>query len=294
MGLPAKKDDDQQHADSVELPSDREQGLSKNFADPSLEEYIPGLVDASPRSVTEEAVEAIQELVSDLEPQTPGTGTPTTGSIVDLTGDFATPGLSLVAPAVPAEELQNFMLDGHATESGQEAALWAMAEKLFELVVCERSFDDLAESALVAMMAAVRAQAGSLLEFDQDRQDFFFRANLGGASPPETLKAFRVPVGKGIVGHVAESKQALLLRDLENDQLQMRAISASVGFEAKTCMAAPILVGGQLYGVIEFFNKSDGTLFEEQDMRVLECGVRMIAKVLEVRFLMAEMLRRMR
>jgi hypothetical protein len=57
-------------------------------------------------------------------------------------------------------------------------------------------------------------------------------------------------------------------------------------------MAAPIIVGGQPYGVIEVFNKIDGSYFEESDLHVLEEGVRMFTKVLEVRFLMAELVRR--
>jgi GAF domain-containing protein len=167
-----------------------------------------------------------------------------------------------------------------------------MSSALFDMVACERTFDDIVEAALRTVMKALGAHAGSVLELDHEKEDFFFRASLGGASSLSQLKTFRVPLTKGIVGHVAESGQPLLIRNLQEDTMQMRAISLSVGFEAVTCMAAPIIVGGQPYGVIEVFNKRDGGLFTERDLAVLEDGVRMFAKVLEVRFLMAELIRR--
>jgi GAF domain-containing protein len=141
-------------------------------------------------------------------------------------------------------------------------------------------------------MDAVAAHAGAVVELEHQHEDFFFRAAHGGATSESMLKTFRVPLTKGIVGHVAETGQALLIRNLAEDERQMRAISMSVGFDAVTCMAAPILVGGEPYGVIEVFNKRGGGFYEEEDLRVLEDGVRMLSKILEVRFLLAELAKR--
>lgn len=200
---------------------------------------------------------------------------------------------SISAPEDSVESEPSVMLSVSNHQQGDlgTRGQWEMAEKLFQLVVCERSFDDLVEAALTAIMGALEAQAGSVLEQDHEQQNYFFRCSIGGGDP-EKVKAFRVPFLKGIVGHVGESKQSVLLADLEEDQKQMRAISMSVGFEAKTCMAAPIIVGGQLYGVIELFNRRQGGFFTEHDLQVFEEGTRMFAKVLEVRFLMAELVRR--
>jgi hypothetical protein len=268
MGFPVRKNDDQQAAELTDPTVDREQRLSKNFEDPPLEDFLPdageGGEEAFPLSLVVGEGEPAEEL-----------------PLAELP----------LAEPDPLSEEPPPAFDESA-EAGHESARWIMSEKLFQLVVSERGFDDLVEAALQAVLIALQAEAGSVVEFDYDRRDFFFRANIGGASSPERLKAFRVPEGKGIVGHVAESRQAILLRDLEHDTLQMKAIGMGVGFEPRTCMAAPIIVGGQLYGVIEFFNRTDGSLFEEKDLRLVEDAVRMISKVMEVRFLMAELLRR--
>lgn len=276
----AKKDDPQALPETLDLSpptagTDREQGLSQNFQDPNLEDLIPSLAEgAAPGGVMEETVEAVQELLSEAQTEAPSAG-------------FDPDPM----PAAEAEPSMMISVAGSSAETDGSRAQWEMAGKLFQLVVCEHSFDDLVEAGLTAVMGALGAQAGAVLEQDREQQNYFFRATVGGGDP-EKVKAFRVPFHKGIVGHVGESRRATLLRDLEEDQKQMRAISMSVGFEAKTCMAAPILIGGQVYGVIELFNRRQGGFFTEHDLQLLEEGTRMLAKVLEVRFLMAELMRR--
>jgi len=288
----AKKDDDQL-AEVVELtPSnDREQGLSRNFEDPVLADLIPGLVQPSSSSLVQETVEAVQELVNEAQ------GIENFGELEflpDADSQTVEPAAFELDPLpVPKdgveEPVQMLMVDASVTGEDNSYSRWEMAEKLFQLVVCERSFDDLVETALFAIMQSLGAHAGAVLEIDIEQQNYFFRVSIGGGDP-ERVKAFRVPFHKGIVGHVGESRQSILVSDLAADELQMRAISMSVGFDAKTCMAAPIMVAGQLYGVIEVFNRKDGGLFQQRDLQLLEDGTRMLGKVLEVRFLMAELL----
>lgn len=183
------------------------------------------------------------------------------------------------------------MMEGSSEEIGQLAAKWEAAESLFQLIACEKTFDDLVESALTVIVRSVNAQAGSVLEVDHKTQEFFFRSSYGGGDPDQ-LKAFRIPCNKGIVGHVAESREAVNVRDLEDNEMHLKAISMSVGYETHGCIAAPILIANQLYGVIELFNKQGTGYFDQKDLQSLEDGVKMLAKVLEVRFLMAELARK--
>jgi hypothetical protein len=54
------------------------------------------------------------------------------------------------------------------------------------------------------------------------------------------------------------------------------------------------VVGGRIYGVVELFNKQSGGTFTQREVDQLEELVRMAVKILEVRFLMAELARRAR
>jgi GAF domain-containing protein len=149
------------------------------------------------------------------------------------------------------------------------------------------------EAILIAVVHGLGAEAGSILELDTERNEFFFRAAVGGGDSQQ-LKAFRVPANKGIVGHVAESRQSVLLQDLNTDEMELRAVSAGTGFETHTCIASPLILANQMYGVVELFNKNSGGSFTFADVTLLEETIRMAVKILEVRFLTAELARRAR
>ena len=176
-------------------------------------------------------------------------------------------------------------------ESSHSPAIYQMAKGFFELVVTDAPFNILVNKILANLIAATGANAGSVLELDNVKSEFFFRASKGGGDT-EKLKSFRVPANKGIVGHVYESKQVILINDMDGDKMQLKAVSMSTGFEIKSCLAAPIVVANNVYGVIELFNKKGSNYFNEADKRLLMDGLKMAEKVLEVRFLTAELFRR--
>jgi len=296
----------------LDLPVDREQGLANGFDDLSLTDVLPmdgqsradSVSEASTIGVAQEAVEALEELVFDLGKES-GESKLEPDNILSLNdvGEILEPTpqeesldpISLVNTSDAFESNGEKDFDEAFSVAGETPstvhATQLMGEKLFAYVVCEVPFEQMVEELLVILMKALNAQAGSILELDYDKQEFFFRATLGGGDPA-LIKTFRIPADKGIVGHVAESKQTLLLKDLDSDEKQLRAISMSTGFETRTCLAAPILIGNQLYGVIELFNRLPDGSFDEEDKEVLERGLKMVAKVLEVRFLLSELFRR--
>ncbi|MGE3260766.1 MAG: GAF domain-containing protein [Bacteriovoracia bacterium] len=253
-------------SDIPDLPVDREEGLAQNFEDPGLDGIVLDFSEpGNPASVLNEAADAIHELIGVPEEN------------LDM--------LQALSENVPVT-VEDGSLDGL-----QANARWEMAAKLFDLVVCDRPFSEMMEGVLKAIVDGLNAEAGSILEFDSESKEFFFRASVGGGDA-EQLKSFRVPANKGIVGHVAESRQTVLLKDLASDEMQLRAISAGTGFDTRTCLAAPIVITNQLYGVIELFNRHAGGSFHERDVEFLEQAIRMAVKIIEVRFLTAELARR--
>jgi len=280
-----------------DLPIDREQSFSNSFEDPEMDEMLPDLAldlgaEEEPCIVAETAA-AVQELMLDAGNQEADLETIFPDSEANLVLSASEPEMEIEPGLdVSAEANQSFALEG-IKENTLLNARAEMADRLFALVASEQSFPAMMEKILISLQQSIGAQAGSILEVDHERQEFFFRCSVGGGDP-EKVKAFRIPAYKGIVGHVAESRQSLLLKNLDTDEKQLQAISMSTGFETRSCVAAPILVDNQLYGVVELFNKLNGESFDEKDLRVIEEGTRMAAKVIEVRFLLAELVRRKR
>jgi transcriptional regulator with GAF, ATPase, and Fis domain len=254
-----------------ELGLDREQKLSNSFEDPGLNEILqfPGNNGSE-----ESAVSLGEELILDAS--------------VDP--------LRLVTDEQRLEEnsklLELGLQENLQSVDSAFAAKSKMGEKMFSLVAADLKFDHLIEEILITLMDAAGAQAGAVLEMDVKAKEFFFRANRGGGDV-EKVKSFRVPAYQGIVGHVAETKESILIQDTSQEEKQIVAVSMTTGFETKSCVAVPVIIGGQLYGVIEFFNKISGEPFDQNDVKILEDGALMAAKVLEVRFLLAELSKRM-
>lgn len=261
-----------------DLTNERELKLANNFEDPALEHMIPALggeEPSGPAALVHETADALTELVNEAAgPE--ADALQIFGMDLDSAGEEIPPVMSELAP------------EGHSPDL---TARWEIAERLFELVACEQPFDKVVDSLLAILIEGVQAEAGSVLELDFEKDEFFFRSSLGGGDPAH-LKAFRVPKTQGIVGQVANSRRFVRLADLDEDQSQLRAISMSTGFEARTCLAGPIIVAGQLYGVVEVFNRKSGDSFSEADLKFLEEIVKMMSKVLEVRFLTAALARR--
>ena len=242
---------------SFDIPADRETSLATSFEDSHI---VAELAEAAeqPQSLIAETAEAVHELVS--------------------------------APSTePSNQSDNDLVvfNGEQTLETFAVGKAELAERLFSLVLSELKFDVLVEDILKAIMHSIDAQAGSILEFDPEANDFFFRATFGGGDA-DKLKAFRIPANSGIVGYVAESRQSIVIQDLDDSEMQLKSISMSVGFETKSCMAVPIIIANQLYGVLEVFNKVGVDYFDPRDRQLLEEGVKMAAKVLEVRFFAAE------
>lgn len=304
---------------------EREQGLAQEFEDLSLDELIPNLADPEAKNITEETIDAVQELVGSETSSPELLLSEPSPSLTGLPLDMASEELQIIPDLSTAAVSESQTHDEHAfdlspvpegmeivkelcatTEANKHNSLipvpgekedrlytkirWQLSSRLFDLVASHLSFNELVETSLSIIAEALGAEAGSVLELDLEKNEFFFRASFGNGNQ-ETLKTFRVPCMQGIVGTVAESGKVLLLRDLEEDQTQLRAISMSTGLDAKSCLAGPVIIGGQLYGVVEFFNKKHEVYFNERDTLLLEDAIRMFSKVLEVRFLVAELVR---
>jgi len=293
---------DKQNPDAPELPVDREQGLALQFDDPGIAELLPLMSGEGPAtSLTADVADAVQELVFDASAQlAPEANNDTLEAAVnpaldfDLSSDLANAGYNpgdITSTGLINEPTELLTIEGAGLDNVHNIARIDVADRMFDLLITEKSFGDLVENLLATFMKASSGTAGSILELDHGTNEFFFRA-VFGSNDPDKVKAFRVPAGKGIVGHVAESGQPLLLNDMEGDERQLRAISMSTGLEIVTCMALPLLITNRLYGVVEIFNKVGGGRFDEADLRLMEDSARMATKVLEVRFLMAELFRR--
>ncbi|BBO80757.1 sigma-54 interaction domain-containing protein [Desulfosarcina ovata] len=114
----------------------------------------------------------------------------------------------------------------------------------------------------------VRAEAASLLLMDTKTNTLYFKVATG--TKGKEVKEFRVKLGEGIAGHVAQTGQALLIADAQQDSRWMRTISDRIDFETRSMACVPLKINDRTIGVVQVINKQDDSRFSQADMDVLE------------------------
>ncbi len=126
------------------------------------------------------------------------------------------------------------------------------------------------EDALTLIMERVNAmfnvEAGSLLLLDEGTQELVFQIALGEKA--EQVKPFRLRIGQGIAGLVAEMREPLLIPDARADPRHFKAIDVSTDSETRSVLCVPMIARGKLIGVIQILNKLEGA-FTENDKSLL-------------------------
>ena len=165
------------------------------------------------------------------------------------------------------------------------AAKLSIYEELLSVLTRDISFNEFMTEILLSIMKGIRCEAGSILEVNHEEKTLFFRAATGHSS--DQITQFVIPMGKGIAGHVAEAKQPFVTSNLEQNDVHLKSISKSVGFDAKSLLAVPILVRGKIFGVLELLNRVGEKEFSASDVELAMqvCGY--VSKAIEVRLMLS-------
>ncbi len=143
----------------------------------------------------------------------------------------------------------------------------------------EAELMDLLASVLENALSAIGAKDGSLLVLDDDTGELVFVLTHGEV-PQEHLAWRRLPPGTGIAGWVARSRKATVVDDAQSDERFYGEVDRELSFRTQSVLAAPVIAGNQVLGVIEVLNKRDGKLFNDDDVVLLTLLCRFAGELL--------------
>ncbi|MDJ0782461.1 MAG: sigma 54-interacting transcriptional regulator [Desulfosarcinaceae bacterium] len=145
------------------------------------------------------------------------------------------------------------------------------AQQLREISSWVASVQDLDQTLDLITESATRivgAEAASLLLLDEKTNALFFKTAIG--EKKQKVKEFRVKVGQGIAGHVAEKGEPLLIKDVRQDDRWYKEISDSLELVTRSIACVPLKLQAKVIGVMQLINKKDGTAFDEADRQQLQ------------------------
>jgi diguanylate cyclase (GGDEF)-like protein len=114
----------------------------------------------------------------------------------------------------------------------------------------------------------IQARNWSLLLKDQTTGELTFDVVVG--IDKEAVKGVRMPPGVGIAGQVAQTGEPLFIPDVQADPRFHKDIDEKTGFRTESIICVPLNSHGKTLGVIEVINVADMTVFEAEELPILQ------------------------
>ncbi|MGD9486587.1 MAG: SpoIIE family protein phosphatase [Calditrichaceae bacterium] len=127
-----------------------------------------------------------------------------------------------------------------------------------------QNLQSLLEFIMDKCMTLMSAEAASLMLMVEDGKELEFKVALGPKG--KEVKPFRLQVGKGIGGWVAQMKEAVLIPDAYKDSRFDPSFDKKSGFVTRTILCVPMVYQEKTIGVMQILNRKDGQPFNENDL----------------------------
>ncbi len=179
-----------------------------------------------------------------------------------------------------------------ASLKAEQRELVSEADGLRRFIACMRKLMDTAgsrhrdtevygllEQVLDNALSAVNARDGSILVPDQRTRELVFVV-VRGDEPNTELMGRRLPAGEGIAGWVAKHRRAVIVNNATTDERFYPGVDREIDYRTRSVLAAPLIGGGRIIGVVEVVNKRDRRLFSVGNQTLLNLMCRFAGELL--------------
>lgn len=112
------------------------------------------------------------------------------------------------------------------------------------------------------------SELSSILEYDETAEELRFLAMHWFQR--EVLRPVGVPLEGSAAGWVYRRGQPLIIQDTKADQRHFKVVDRVTKHETHSLIAVPLMVRGEVLGVLEALNKKDNAHYTEEDLTILE------------------------
>lgn len=126
--------------------------------------------------------------------------------------------------------------------------------------------DETLNTVFYSILNVIQAEAGSIFLREDNEDVLTCKISQG----PKSILGTRIPIGVGIVGHVAKTRQIDVTTDVKNDERHYKQLDAQSGFVTKSMVSVPLISKGEVMGVIQVINKQGGQHFSKDDINLLQ------------------------
>ncbi|MEI7768625.1 MAG: GAF domain-containing protein [Chloroflexales bacterium] len=191
----------------------------------------------------------------------------TVGMLSPGTTDAA---LSPDAEALAARYVDQARVYGRLSKSLEQKRHSEFEMQTISTLIRSVTLAQTAQDALLKLMTIVRdlvsVEAGTLFRLDPSDQRLVFEVVLGPFQ--NELSQRRLSLDQGIAGWVARHGESLMFPDVRQDSRFEATFDQQTGFQTRSMLCVPLVALGQVRGVLQLINKTDGE-FTKSDLSLL-------------------------
>jgi len=155
-------------------------------------------------------------------------------------------------------------------ESQRQARVMTAVAESAAVINASVQLDDVLQRILEQISQALQVEGASLALVDSDKGELEFRAS--SLETAASLLGTRLSIGEGIAGWVAQEGKEVIIAEAHNGPRFSSEIDQRYGFERKAVLCIPILLEGQVIGVLEVDNPSEGEFNTDDQLVLLGIG----------------------
>jgi diguanylate cyclase (GGDEF)-like protein len=173
-----------------------------------------------------------------------------------------------------ALSIENFRLQ---QELYKKFVQFAAISELTKSISPLRDYETLLRAILDVSAKLLKAEQGSLMLIDQKTDALLLEAKKGMIDG--VAEKIRINPGEGIAGKVAQSGEAILVENVEEDpRIQQRNRQH---YKSRSFISIPLKIDGRVIGVLNLSDKATGEEFNKEDLNVIQSFAAHAAIVME-------------
>jgi phosphoserine phosphatase RsbU/P len=135
------------------------------------------------------------------------------------------------------------------------------------LISSTLNLDQILENVMSISKQVMNADASSLMLIDEKTNELVYQVALGTVGD-KLKQEFRLKMGQGIAGTVAQEGKPLLLEDVYTHPKFHRAHDEATGYRTRSMITVPLKVGERITGVAQVINRLDNNPFDQDDLEL--------------------------
>ncbi|MBI1923946.1 GAF domain-containing protein [Candidatus Poribacteria bacterium] len=194
--------------------------------------------------------------------------------------DWENLGIQFLFDSAPEESVKTHLIDTFCRQMafGETLENQNILEFLTLMADLSSSLDVDAALSKIETSAAelVSSEVSSILLFDEEKLHLYFKRASGEKAPI----LGRIAVTGGIAWWVAHTGEPAIVKDVISDPRFTGTTDSVTGFKTQSLLAVPIILGGEILGVMEAVNKLGGGQFTELDLQLFTTLANQMAVVI--------------